>query len=157
MLWGWSLSQYVLGRSQGNTLDRLWVHKGANRDKQTHSYGLVFFFPLCSLSSVLFLLLYSFIPTCNMMGEAGNTGKPCWLRMTFLLQLYIMWKRISHTTAKTYSISKPVSSKHFNTTKALNGFAHNCCLDYGLIFSSSLQVLNTTEVIGRWLGWIFAI
>lgn len=35
VLWGWSLSQYVLGRSQENTLDKLWVHKRADRDKQT--------------------------------------------------------------------------------------------------------------------------
>lgn len=39
VLWGWSLSQYVLGRSQENTLDKLWVHKRADRDKQTRSYA----------------------------------------------------------------------------------------------------------------------
>lgn len=56
VLWGWSLSQYVLGRSQGNTLDKLRVHKRANRDKQTHSYGWVFFFLCCSLCSFFFLM-----------------------------------------------------------------------------------------------------
>lgn len=164
VLWGWSLSQYVLGRSQ----EIPW--KGYEYIRElTEINRHILMGESLSFSSALSVQSFSYYCIHSLQHVTWGEKLETQENLVDAAQPSCC-NCISCGRKQVTPQPKPIASANRSPQKiltqqtflTLNGLqnrfraTHNCCLDYGLIFYP-VQVLNTTEVIGRWLGWIFAI